>query len=304
MNSSYVLLAGAVSAFFLGLAVVAAAFASTSLNRAGVNRSLTAITRIYATKTDEPAPPSGLSHQAARLGRVATTQRSLRWLRRWLDYAGNPPAWSVDRIFELKGLVLLAVGVLGAMIGFAAGSVLGAIILAIGGAVLGFFIPDMIVYEIGYHRQETVRRNLPDILDTLTVSVEAGLGFDAALAYVVRHGKGPLQGEFARVLQEVQLGLSRTDALRMLATRTRVIELKTFCAIVVQASELGVPIANVLREQSREMRIRRRQRAEEMAQKVGVKIVFPLVLCIFPMILIIVLGPGVLRIAQALLMRH
>jgi tight adherence protein C len=162
----------------------------------------------------------------------------------------------------------------------------------------------MIVYEIGYHRQETIRRNLPDILDTLTVSVEAGLGFDAAVTYVVRHGKGPLQGEFARMLQEVQLGLSRTDALRSLALRTRIIELKAFCAIVVQATELGVPIANVLREQSREMRIRRRQRAEEMAQKVGVKIVFPLVFCIFPMILIIVLGPGVLRIMQALLFNN
>jgi tight adherence protein C len=303
MDLDFMLLVGAVAAFFLGLAIVAGAFASTSLGRAGVSRGLTAITRIYAAQNDEPAPVSGLAQRAARLGRVATSQRAMQWMRRWLNYAGNPQAWSVDRVFELKGLGLLAIGVIGVAFGLAFGGVGWAVFGGVGGAVLGFFVPDMIVYQIGYHRQETIRRNLPDILDTLTVSVEAGLGFDSALTYVVRHGKGPLQGEFARMLQEVQLGLSRTDALRLLSTRTRIIELKAFCAIVVQASELGVPIANVLREQSREMRIRRRQRAEEMAQKVGVKIVFPLVFCIFPMILIIVLGPGVLRIMHALLFR-
>ena len=123
---------------------------------------------------------------------------------------------------------------------------------------------------------------MPDILDMLTVSVEAGLGFDAALAQITRYGRGPVAGEFARVLQEMQIGRSRVDALRALGQRTNVAELKSFCAIVVQASELGVPIANVLREQSKEMRIRRRQRAEELAQKVPVKILFPLIFCLFP----------------------
>ena len=141
-----------------------------------------------------------------------------------------------------------------------------------------------------------MRRTLPDTLDTLTVSVEAGLGFDAALAQVTRYGRGPLAGEFARVLQEMQIGRSRVDALRALAQRTNVTELKSFCAIVVQATELGVPIANVMREQSREMRIRRRQHAEELAQKIPVKILFPLIFCLFPALFIVVLGPGMIRI--------
>jgi tight adherence protein C len=140
---------------------------------------------------------------------------------------------------------------------------------------------------------------MPDILDVLTVSVEAGLGFDAALAQITRYGRGPLAGEFARVLQEMQIGRSRVEALRALGARTNVTELKSFCAIVVQASELGVPVANVLREQAKEMRIRRRQRAEELAQKVPVKILFPLIFCLFPALFIVVLGPGVINIVHA-----
>jgi tight adherence protein C len=153
-----------------------------------------------------------------------------------------------------------------------------------------------VLYDMSERRQDRIRRSMPDILDVLTVSVEAGLGFDAALAQITRYGRGPLAGEFARVLQEMQIGRARVEALRALAARTSVTELKSFCAIVVQASELGVPIANVLREQAREMRVRRRQRAEELAQKVPVKILFPLIFCLFPALFIVVLGPGVINI--------
>ena len=105
----------------------------------------------------------------------------------------------------------------------------------------------MIVYQLAYNRQEKIARTLPDILDTLTVSVEAGLGFDAALSQITRYGKGPVAGEFARVIQEMQIGRSRVDALRGLGQRTNINELRSFCSIVFQATELGVPIANVLR---------------------------------------------------------
>jgi tight adherence protein C len=173
---------------------------------------------------------------------------------------------------------------------------LGALIGGFAGAVVGFFIPDLVVYDLSERRQDRIRRTLPDILDTLTVSVEAGLGFDAALAQITRYGRGPLAGEFARVLQEMQIGRSRVEVLRALGQRTTVQELRSFCAIVVQASELGIPIANVLREQSKEMRIRRRQRAEDLAQKVPVKILFPLIFCLFPALFIVVLGPGMINI--------
>jgi tight adherence protein C len=155
------------------------------------------------------------------------------------------------------------------------------------------------IYNNGAKRQEELRVSLPDVLDTLTISVEAGQGFDAALAQVSRNGKGPMVGETARVLQEMRIGKSRTEALRSMAARTTVSELKGFTSAIVQASELGVPVAQVLREQSREMRIRRRQRAEEQAQKVPIKLLFPTLFCLFPALFVVILGPGILRIMAA-----
>jgi tight adherence protein C len=295
-----VLTAVAVLAFFIGLAIVVANIAVATLTRAGVSRGLSAIHNVYgAGRAIEaggrgPLPP--VSSRMTQLGRAATPGTALARLRRWLDYAGNPPYWTVDRVFEIKGLGLIVFGLVGAVIGLLFGAGLGALIGGLLGAVAGFFTPDLVIYQLAYNRQEKIARTLPDILDTLTVSVEAGLGFDAALSQITRYGRGPVAGEFARVIQEMQIGRSRVDALRGLGQRTSINELKSFCAIVVQATELGVPIANVLREQAREMRVRRRQRAEETAQKVPIKILFPLIFCLFPAIFIVVLGPGMLNI--------
>jgi tight adherence protein C len=134
----------------------------------------------------------------------------------------------------------------------------------------------------------------------LTVCVEAGLGFDAAISKVALNTQGPLAAEFARALQEMQIGKSRTEALRAMGARTTVPELRAFTSALVQASELGIATAAVLREQAKEMRTRRRQRAEEKAQKVPVKILFPLVACLFPSLFVIILGPGIITIAHAL----
>ncbi len=167
------------------------------------------------------------------------------------------------------------------------------------GAAAGFFAPDLLVLHLAQERQEDIRRTLPDILDTLVVTVEAGLGFEAALAQVVQNGRGPMVGEFARVLHEMQIGRPRVDALREMAARTNVTELRAFASAVVQATTLGIPMAKVLRQQAAEMRLRRRQRAEELAQKVPVKILFPMILCIFPALFVVVIGPGVIRIVEA-----
>jgi tight adherence protein C len=137
----------------------------------------------------------------------------------------------------------------------------------------------------------------------LTVCVEAGLGFDAGLAQVARNTEGALAAEFARALQEMQIGKTRAEALRAVADRTSVAELRAFVSALIQAGELGIPVARVLREQSREMRVRRRQRAEYRAQQVGVKITFPLILCIFPALIVIVLGPGLIELPGTLF-RH
>jgi tight adherence protein C len=291
--------------FFVGLAIVVANVADATFGRAGVARGLSSIDAIYATAApgepgDRAAGAVGVSSRVSQLGKAATPGRAVAYLRRRLDYAGNPPYWTADRVFELKGLSLVVFALVGAGLGFVAGDLFGAVIggLLIG-APLGFFVPDIILYDVSERRQQKIRSTLPDILDTLTVSVEAGLGFDAALAQITRYGRGPLAGEFARVLQEMQIGRARVDTLRALGLRSNVTELKSFCAIVVQASELGIPIANVLREQSKEMRIRRRQHAEELAQKVPVKILFPLIFCLFPAIFIVVLGPGVINILNA-----
>jgi tight adherence protein C len=274
--------------------------------RVDVARSLAALERTrpsgYVAPRDRPLSQR-LGAPAARrlgaLGRALTPSAAIGRLQRHLDYAGNPPAWPVERVVPIKGVALavglVAGGALGLLFGGGAGVAFGVPL----GALFGLFLPDLLVYNAGLKRQQELLRSLPDVLDTLVISVEAGLGFDAAMAQVAQNGKGPLARETVRVLQEMQIGKSRAEALRALAARTTVAELRTFVTAVVQAGELGVPIAGVLREHSREMRIRRRQRAEELAQKVPIKILFPVLFCLFPALFVVILGPGVLQIVDA-----
>jgi tight adherence protein C len=145
-------------------------------------------------------------------------------------------------------------------------------------------------------RQARIQRSLPDTLDLITVSVEAGLGLDAALAKVVEKTRGPLRDEFARVLQEMNLGQMRRIALRSMANRCDVPEFTSFVGAVIQADQMGLGIAEVLRAQSDEVRLRRRQRAEETAMKAPVKMLFPLIMCIFPAMMTVLLGPAVWRV--------
>lgn len=306
MGPSVVLLVGAGAAVFVGLLVVVVVVATQSFGRIGVAKGLSAIDRVYSAGAAGPAEEAfgdrvtgPLAARMAALGRALSPAGVVDRLRRWLDHAGNPVHWTVDRVYEFKGIGLVGLGAGGLVTGLLAGGVPGAVVGALAGAALGYYAPDLVIHEVASRRQEEIRRSLPDVLDTLTVSVEAGLGFDAALAQVTRYGRGPLASEFARTLQEIQIGMTRAEALRGLGRRTTVNELKAFCAIIVQATELGIPIANVLREQSKEMRVRRRQRAEELAQKVPVKILFPLVFCLFPALFVVVIGPGVINIMNS-----
>lgn len=245
--------------------------------------------------------PEDLPPLLQRLGDVArklTPKDYGRRLQRRLDLAGNPPRWPAQRVLAIKGAGLIVGLVLGFVIGAKHGIMI--IFLPVGVGALGFFLPDILIHNIGEKRQINILKGLPDALDMMTVCVEAGLGFDAAISRVALNTEGPMAEECARVLQEMQFGKSRTEALRALVDRTDVSELRTFVSALIQSSELGISVGIVLREQAKEMRIRRRQRAEEQAQKLPVKILLPLITCLLPAMFVVVLGPAVIHIIHTL----
>ncbi|GAA4678383.1 type II secretion system F family protein [Phytohabitans rumicis] len=308
MDIDFVVLAVGLCAVFLGLVTALLTLAFGSTGRSGVARALADIDQIYSTGV--PARAESLTERALRplagvltaLARALTPSGAAARLQRWLDYAGNPQAWPAARIMEAQGVGLVVLGAAGALGGLGLAFALeyplavGILLGLVGGALVGLWLPVGVIFDLGQRRQQKIRDALPDALDMLTLCVEAGLGFDAALAQVAGGVGGPLGREIARALHEMQMGKRRADAMRSLAHRTTVPELRTISVAVVQATELGIPIATVLREQASEMRVRRRQRAEEKARKVPVKVLFPLVFCLFPALFIIVLGPGVLRL--------
>jgi len=214
-----------------------------------------------------------------------------------LILAGNPDGWDSERVVALKITGGIAGVVAGALLmGLVPISGWVKILLVVIFGLIGYLIPSSQVRSMASKRQDTIRKQLPDVMDLLTISVEAGLGFDAALAQVTKNVPGPLAQELSRLLQEVQIGISRSDAFRGLGERTSVPELHSFTLAMVQADLFGVSIANVLRAQSRELRYKRRQRAEEIAQRIPVKLLFPMIFMVLPALFIIVLGPGAIQI--------
>lgn len=183
------------------------------------------------------------------------------------------------------------------------GNVGAQVLPAIGFAVLGFYVPTLYLWDKGSRRKLEITQALPDALDLMVVCVESGLGLDAAMVKVateVELTSPMLSGELSLVNREIRTGASRVDALRHLARRTGVQDVQSLVAVLVQTDKLGTSVATALRAQADSLRIRRRQRAEEQAHKTGVKLVFPLVLCIFPGLLVILLAPGMLRVLRAL----
>ncbi|MDI9480027.1 MAG: type II secretion system F family protein [Syntrophomonadaceae bacterium] len=229
-----------------------------------------------------------LNRIATRL--VSANKRDIYETR--LAEAGHPWGMNADSFILGKYIlvaVLLGIGILGRNVTFLA------VLL-----ILSLLAPDMFLKSNEKKRKEQMLKSMPDILDLINVSVEAGLGFDAALQKVVDKTEGPLTQEFAHTLNEINIGKPRREALRDMADRIKVDDISTFLGSVIQADQLGVSITNVMRIQSQQVRENRRMRAEEAAQKAPIKILIPLVLFIFPTILVVLLGPAIISLMDNL----
>jgi tight adherence protein C len=236
----------------------------------------------------------GVQSLSVRLSSSSATPK----LQHRLDLAGNPKGWTVERVFTVKGIIALVAGLVLATLCLSMGVLLSGkgLFLVSLFTVVGFFIPNAVLYSKGARRQEQIERELPDVLDLMSVSMRAGLSFDGAMSKVTMASDGALAAEFGRLLQELRLGQARTSVLRDLLKRTNVDDLHYVVQALIQASDLGIPVAEVLTSQGAEMRTRRKQRAEEKAQKVTIKILFPTLFCIFPVIMIAVIVPALIRI--------
>ncbi len=303
MPATVMLMLG-VAAVFIGLLIALIAAGALRSEPAGQARSLTvleAYSSAPASMRAELEPDfserilNPLMGRLTGLGRRLTPADNSERLRAKLDAAGNPPGMTTDRLTAFKGGGFVGALLLGLVLTSLMGlSLMPTLAICVAAALAGYYAPNLWLYQKAHDRAAQTQRDLPDALDLLTISVEAGLGFDAALSQVARNTTGPLAQELARVLQEMQLGAGRSEALRSLAQRSSLPELKNFVTSMVQADAFGIPIGRVLRVQGKEMRDKRRQRAEEMAQKVPVKILFPLIFCILPTLFIAVMGPGVI----------
>lgn len=226
---------------------------------------------------------------------AAAPRGYIGWLEKQVILAGRPAGWTVSKIVTWKVILLIFGAVVGLVFIFAGGPQPLKILLAIGGTTLLFFLPDVLINSRAHDRQQAIKLSLPDTLDQMTIAVEAGLGFDAAMAKAARNGKGPLAEELIRVLQDMSIGRTRRDSFTELEHRTNVEDLRRFIRAVIQADQYGVAIGEVLRVQAGEMRLKRRQRAEEQAMKVAVKIIFPLVFCLMPVLFIVLLTPAAIN---------
>lgn len=247
---------------------------------------------------------------ANKLGDLAmrfTPQKALNEIEVKLERAGNPrlitPTIFFASRFVMAAIILILLIII---FTFSEGQSLFSIrnlAITFGFGVVGFMIPNMLLDSKVSRRQHEVRKSLPDALDLLTICVEAGLGFEAAMKKVQEKWDNELSLAFGRALQEIQLGKLRRDALRSMSDRIGASEMDSFVAAVIQSEQLGVSMAKVLRIQSDDMRVRRRQAAEAEAQKCPVKMLFPMVLLIFPTIMLILLGPSALIMIRSPLAR-
>ena len=239
-------------------------------------------------------------NSVGKISQRFTPQATLKSTRRKLEMAGNPVRMDPSFFLTLRLILAVVFGGLIFIVFLVSGrNWVQGLALTVVFLLLGFMFPELWLTSKIARRQKSVFRSMPDALDLLTVCVEAGLGFDGAMAKVQEKWDNELALEFGRVIQEIRLGKLRRDGLRDMAERIGVAELTSFVAAVIQSEQLGVSLAKVLRIQSDQMRVRRRQIAEEEAHRAPIKMIFPIALLIFPSILILLLGPAALILLQS-----
>ncbi|MPV90357.1 type II secretion system F family protein [Georgenia ruanii] len=230
--------------------------------------------------------------------RRLTPAGHVRRIDRLLARAGRPPGWPLDRVLSVK-LVLLFSFVVGNLFYISVVHTPIVKVIAVTATLCAYFLPELLLQNRGIKRRDQIQLELADTLDQMTIAVEAGLGFDSAMARAGKNGKGPLAEELVRTLQDIQLGQSRRQAYEAFLERVDVPDLRRFLRAVIQADMYGIAVGDVLRTQAAEMRLKRRQRAEEKAMQIPVKVIFPLIMCILPVLFIVLLGPAAMDIVAA-----
>ena len=289
-----VLLQGGLAALVLGVGalfwlVATGGGGGDRVVRSNLNRGLT---------NEGPKAATRRSPSGSGWGRKLFGSRAVAFVDRLSAKAGRPEKWPVHRIIAAK-LVLALVGLGLGLLFVVTQRTTQSVAMALGFVLVLFFLPDLLLWNTGIKRRDAVRLELPDTLDQMSIAVEAGLGFDAAMLRVAKNGKGILAGELIRTLQDIQVGQPRRKAFEALAARVPVPELGRFIRATVQAEEYGIPLSDVLFTQAREMRIARGQRAERTAMEIPVKVSFPLVLTLLPALMLVILGPAILSIVGA-----
>jgi tight adherence protein C len=271
-------------------------WALLTLDRRGALAVQTNLSQGFSTTGSAAAPrPPAMLGVAKRLTPGSYEAK----LDRWLALAGRPVSMSLEKLIIAKPLLALAGAVLAVLV-FQNSPSLQNVGVGLFITILGYFLPDLLVYNKGIKRQEAIGLELPNTLDQMLISVEAGLGFETAMARAGSHGAGPLAQELMRTLQDIQVGRPRHEAYEALAARSSVQDLRSFVRAIVQADKYGIGIAKVLRAQAKDARLKRRQRAEEKAMKLPVKVLFPLIFFIFPVLFIVLLAPAAISIVEAL----
>jgi len=236
-------------------------------------------------------------HKLTRLGWKLTPAERLRALEERVEAAGYPAGWDLNRLILVKVLSMFVGASIGLLIAFTLNLGFGIVLMLVLG-VGAFFLPDYVLSKIAEKRTGEMQRTLADTVDMLNLTLAAGISFDSALKLVAQNTNGPLADEFGRVVQEITIGKSRSEAMISLADRTKDDDLRRFATTCVQAERRGTPFGEILRIQSKELRIKRRQIAEEKAQKVPVKILFPMMIFVLPVLMLVVMGPAVIQIME------